>query len=122
MAVPPKCYRPDPGPRLDRATNADQYVFRLPTKENVMNAKQNHLSNQSSNGKITKGGWRMGAALVIFSMLAISAAIYVGASSFHTPQTSNYLPVDRSFHTPQTSNYAPVDRSFHTPPTSDYRP
>ena len=87
-----------------------------------MNAKQNQLSNKGSNGKIARvSGW-MGATLVLFSLLAISAATYVAARSFHTPQTSNYAPVDRSFHTPQTSNYTPVDRSFHTPQTSNYAP
>ena len=40
--------------------------------------------------------------------------------SFHTPQTSDYIPVDNSFHTPQTSDYRRVDKSFHTPQTSNY--
>jgi len=43
----------------------------------------------------------------------------MAAASQIIPMTGTYLPAS-SFHTPQTSDYSATDRSFHTPQTSDY--
>jgi hypothetical protein len=40
-----------------------------------MNAKENQLSNKNSNGKVGRGGWWMGAALIISSALSISVVL-----------------------------------------------
>lgn len=67
----------------------------------------------------------IGAAIValIVGKAVISASAAADQdTTFRTPQTSDYSPLDRSFHTPQNYHNGPVDRSFHTPPTSDYEP
>lgn len=67
-------------------------------------------------------------AFVVQEFPAKASSVPVADPSFHTPRTSNYVPVvpTPGWRTPQTSNYTPDnpvgEPGWRTPQTSKYYP